>query len=225
MLPRTKLRKLWSGFLAVFVLTIFSQQLKADFIPPYDMPQGFLRPFTLANGSVTPFGSWSLQTVGTPDVYAISLVQSTDPSQVYIQTGASVLHGAQYSLDLQLTHTILGTGTLSFDYSLSLRETTGFAAGWNFGGYMLDGILTQLAAGTGSVAVPVRAGDVFAFEAFATANCLGCGPGGTILAGSTTFTITNFNAPVPEPGTTTLLICGAGLALARVRARARSRVG
>ena len=198
-----------------------SQQLKADFIPPYDVPQGFLRPFTLLSGSVTPFGSWSLQTVGTPLAYALSLVQA-DSSQVYIQTGIANVHGLQYSLDLQLAHTILGTGTLSFDYSLTLQETTGIFAGFNYGGYVLDGILTRLPAGTGSVTFPVRAGDVLAFEAFGTANCFAC-DNGKIAAGAATLTITHFAAPVPEPMTTTLLICGGGLALARARAGARLR--
>lgn len=223
MFPRLKVRNIHFALAITLALTFLSQQLEADFIPPYDVPQGFLRPFTLANGSVTPFGSWTLQTSGTPSVYAISLVQA-DPSQVYIQTGIAALHGI-YSLDLQLAHTILGTGVLSFDYSLSLVQTIAPTAPWNFGGYLLDGVLTQLPAGTGSVSLPVRAGDVFAFEAYGFGNCFACGPGGTILAGGTTLTITHFNAPapVPEPATTTLLICGAGLALARVRPRARLR--
>lgn len=220
MLPRTKLRNVWLGFLAVFVLGIFSQQLKADFIPPYDVSQAFVQPFNFPSGLVLPIGSWTLQASGTPDVYVNSFVQ-TNPSQLVLQTGPAILHGSQYALELQFTHTILGTGTLSFDYSLSLQETTGIFAGWNHGGYILDGVLTQLPAGTGSVSLSVMAGDVFAFDAFGTANCFGC-VDGKLHAGATTLTITHFNAPVPEPATTTLLICGAGLALARVRARARS---
>ena len=214
--------RVWLALVAALTLTSFSRQLKADFIPPYDVPHGFLSPFTLANGSLTPFGSWTLQTLGTPPVYASSLVQSPDPSQVYIQTGISVLHGVQYSLDLQLTHPIVASGTLSFDYTLSLLAT-GPAAGWNYGGYLLDGVLTKLSAGTGSVSVPVRAGDVFGFETYATVNCVLCEPPFN-TAGATTFTITHFNAPVPEPSV--LLLSGTGavtMVAGRIRRRLRFR--
>ena len=211
--------RVWLGLFALLALTVLPQQLNADFIPPYDVPTGFLRPFTLANGSMTPFGSWTLQTLGTPDAYAISLLQ-TNPSQIYIQTGIALPHGPQYSLDLQFTHSIVASGTLSFDYTLSLLAT-GVAAGWNFGGYLLDGVLTQLPAGTGSVSVPVRAGDVFGFEAYAKVNCVLCEPPFN-TAGDTRLTITNFSAPVPEPSVSVLCFVAAAAFLgAQARRRLR----
>jgi hypothetical protein len=220
MFPEPRARKIGLCLFAILGLMLVPLELRADFIPPYGVPQGFLQPFNFLDGSVRPVGSWTLKTSGTPFDYTGSLIQ-TDPSQVSFRTGTSFERGASFSLDLQFTHTIIASGTVSFDYSLSLRAT-GAAAGWNFGGYLLDGVLTKLPTGTGSINVPVNAGDVFGFEAFASVNCILCEPPFN-TAGDTTFTITNFNAPVPEPATTALLICGACLALARARARARLR--
>ena len=208
------------GLLAILALTFFPRQLKADFIPPYGVPDpGIFIPNNLPNRpSVTPVGTWTLSVDSSlPGAFPYSLIQ-TRSSQVVIDTGIDLNHGPD-SLELQLTHPIVATGTLSFDYSLSLNAT-GPAAIWNFAGYLLDGVFTKLPAGTGSITVPVNAGDVFGFKAFATTNCILCEPPFN-TAGATMFTITNFNAPVPEPATTTLLVCGACLALARVRARAR----
>jgi hypothetical protein len=203
-------------------LTLIPLQLRADFIPPYGVPHGFLQPFKFLDGSVTPVGSWTLKTSGTPFDYTGSLIQ-TDPSQVSFSTGTSFERGASFSLDLQFTHTIIASGTVSFDYSLSLRAT-GAAVGWNFGGYLLDGVLTKLPTGTGSINVLVNAGDVFGFEAFASVNCILCEPPFN-TAGETTLTITNFNAPVPEPTTLALLVCAGGGTLAlKVRRNRKERV-
>ena len=213
--------RVWLGLFAILALTFFPQQLKADFIPPYDVPQGFVQPFNLSSGSVTPVGSWTLQINGTPSDYTGSLFQ-TNPAQVFFSTGVSIIHSFTPAVDLQLTHPILASGTLSFDYSLSLRAT-GSAAGWNYGGYLLDGVLTQLPTGTGSVTLPVKAGDVFGFEAYAAVNCVLCEPP-LNTAGQTTFTITNFSAPVPEPSVLLLACAGAITMVAgRIRRRLRFR--
>jgi len=210
------------GLLVILTLTFFPRQLSADFIPPYGVPHGFLQPFNFLDGSVRPVGSWTLKTSGTPFDYTGSLIQ-TDPSQVSFSTGTSFQRGTSFSLDLQFTHTIIASGTVSFDYSLSLRAT-GAAAGLNFGGYLLDGVLTKLPTGTGSINVPVNAGDVFGFEAFASVNCILCEPPFN-TAGETTLTITNFNAPVPEPTTLALLVWAVGGTLAlKVRRNRRERV-
>lgn len=214
MFPNTTWNKVGCSLFAILALTFFPRQLNADFIPPYGVPHGILQPFNLP--AVTPVGTWTLQESGTPPNYTGSLIQ-TDPSAVVFNTGVSFERGFGVSLDLQFTHPILATGTVSFDYSLSLRAT-GPAGDWNFAGYLLDGVLTKLPTGTGLISVPVNVGDVFGFEAFASVNCILCEPPFN-TAGETTFTITNFSAPVPEPATTTLLICGACLALARTRAR------
>ncbi|HJT46135.1 MAG TPA: hypothetical protein VJ721_07680, partial [Chthoniobacterales bacterium] len=206
------------GLLAMGALALFSTHLRADFIPPYDVPQGFERPYTLSSGSVTSIGSWTLQTLGTPQVYTGSLVL-TDPSQISLQTGASFAQGFQYALDLQFAHEILSTGTLSFDYSLSLEETIGIPAGWNHGGYILDGVLTQLPAGTGSISLAVKAGDVFAFDAYGSALCIGCFPNHAFAAGAATLTITHFVAPVPEPSVALLCFVGSAAFLAMQAAR------
>jgi len=205
-LPRTKWRNIGFGLLAILVLIFLPRQVNADFIPPYDVPQGFIQPFIHSSGAVIPVGSWTLQVNGTPADYTGSLFQ-TSPSQVFFSTGVSFFRGFGPVLDLQLTHPILASGTLSFDYSLSLRAT-GPAAGWNYGGYLLDGDLTQLPTGTGSVTLPVKTGDVFGFEAYAAVNCILCEPPFN-TGGETTFTITNFSAPVPEPSVSLLCFVGA----------------
>jgi hypothetical protein len=212
------------GLLVIVTLTFFPRQLNADFIPPYGVPDpGIFIPNNLPNRpSVTPVGTWTLSVDSSlPGAFPYSLIQ-TRSSQVVINTGIDLHHGPD-SLELQFTHPILATGTVSFDYSLSLLAT-GPAAGWNFAGYLLDGALTKLPAGTGSINVPVNAGDVFGFEAFASVNCILCEPPFN-TAGETTLTITNFNAPVPEPTTLALLVCAGGGTLAlKVRRNRRERV-
>lgn len=210
-----KLRILAFGLLAV---PFFPQQLKADFIPPYDVPDPGLRA-PLQNWPTTlSLGSWTLNRSSNGD-FGMPYI-TTSASSVTIYTGSSVEHSFSTYFDIQFTHPILATGILSFDYSLALRAPGG-PSSWNFGGYLLDGVLTKLPAGTGSVTLPVRAGDLFGFEAYASVNCVLCDPP-LNTAGETTFTITHFVAPVPEPTTTTLLICGGGLALARLRRSGRS---
>jgi hypothetical protein len=220
------LRNAWFGVFAILALTFLPRQVRADFIPPYDVPTGFLLPFNLANASVTPDGSWTLHESGTPLEYGGSMIQ-TSPSQISFNTSIAVFHDLSASLDLQFTHPVVSTGILTFDYSLSLQETTGPFAGWNYGGYILDGVLTKLSAGTGSVSLRVKSGDVFGFEAFATGNCFEC-IGGKLDAGATALTITHFVAPVPEPSASLLCFFGAAAflgtqAMRRLRLSGRER--
>jgi hypothetical protein len=125
-------------------------------------------------------------------------------------------------LSIALTHTIVATGMLSFDYSLTLHETGQFE-GANYGAYTLDGTMFRLQPGNGSVDIPVTAGDTFGFVAYATSKCITCVPS---FGGAASLTIDHFNAPVPnpvpEPATTALLICGGAL-FARERARRKSK--
>src|SRR5690242_11489986 len=108
MFPRTKWPNTPFGVFVILAMMFLSRQLRADFIPPYDVPTGFIQPFTLSSGSVTPDGSWRLYESGDPLAYTGSLIQ-TSSSQLFFGTGVSVFRGT-FSLDLQFTHLILGTG-------------------------------------------------------------------------------------------------------------------
>jgi hypothetical protein len=91
-------------------------------------------------------------------------------------------------------------------------------AGYEFFGYLLNGVLTPLAdtnGESGNVNLTVNAGATFGFEADSFDNTGGAG----------ITTITNFSAPkssvgaVPEPETWTLMLAGAGIGWLSLRRR------
>lgn len=221
MFPRTKSRRAGLGFLAIVALMFLSQPMRADFIPPYGVPtRGYL-----LNTSPQSFqvGTWTLTTSGTDTSTYANAYLNASPTEVSFDTGVTIEQGFQAELSIALTNTIAATGMLSFDYSLTLRQTA-YLPGANYGAYTLDGTVFKLQPGTGSIDIPVVAGENFGFLVYATSNCITCVPA---FAGQSSLTITHFNAPVPnpvpvpEPATMTLLLCGVGLALVRRRIRLR----
>jgi len=196
-----------------------AERVPADFSGPYAVPDpGLFFPNNLPNRpAVTPVGTWTLSVDSSLPLAFPNSYITTHSSNVVLNTGTDFNHGFD-SLELQLTNTIVADGTLSFDYVLDLLAT-GPAAVWNFGGYIVNGVVTNLPAGTGSVTLPVSAGDIIGFDVYGSVTCIQCLPGNS--AGSATLTITNFIAPVPEPTTTALFVSSAVLAFVRARARRR----
>jgi len=89
-----------------------------------------------------------------------------------------------------------GTGTFSFHWLYTSSDTGNF----DTGGYLVNGVYTQLADNDGSgtqgdISVGVTAGQSIGFRVTTVDNQLGPG----------TLTITNFNGPVPAPGALALL--------------------
>ena len=76
MFPFVSWRRCDFGFVAILMVTFFPGRLNADFIPPYDVPTGFLQPFNLSDGSLTSVGSWTLHESGTPLAYAKSFIET-----------------------------------------------------------------------------------------------------------------------------------------------------
>lgn len=203
-------RPAWIVFVVTICLWITLCRARADFSGPYVVPDPGNYPL-VGLPPVIPVGTWTLLHYGAPLNYGNSHVFTSAP-RVSIDTGVSASHNFGDSLIIEFTNTIVADGMLSFDYSLMLRATGIFQI-YNYGGYTLNGSLIQLPSGTGSVDVPVNAGDEFGFLAYAGPNCVLCDPS---WAAQTTMTITNFSAPVPEPATTLLLLPGlAGLTFIR----------
>jgi hypothetical protein len=195
--------------LTVGLVGFSAQPVRADFSGLYAVRQASYLSGNLP--AVTQFETWTLDQAGDATSTFGGGFLVTDSTELIFNTGITITHSVSPFLDWQFTHTIPADGLLSFDYSLTLKAT-GAASDWNYGGYILDGVLVKLAAGTGSVVVPVKAGDVFGFEAYASVNCILCEPPFN-TAGSTYLTIENFDAPVPEPSLIALLVCAAGFAV------------
>ena len=208
-------RRVASIFTVVAILVLLQDRASADFSGPYAVPS---QTYPLNTSPQTiPVGTWTLTTSGTDTFTYGNAYAYTSPTEVGFNTGVTAEEGFRPSLSIALTNTIAAYGMLSFDYSLTLHET-GFNQVLNYGAYTLSGTVFQLQPGTGSVDIPVTAGDSFGFLAYASSKCITCNPS---FAGGTTLVIDNFSAPVPEPATITLLLCGAGLALVGARTRLR----
>ena len=202
-----------AAFFAMLAFAFFANRSNADFSGPYALPEE--SHYTLPI-SPAAFGTWTFQASG---IYYSYSYLGTGPTTVVFITGSSTNHNFSDYFDLQLTHTIPANGILSFDYSISLVDNTFATSSFNYGGYILDGVLVKLPAGSGSITVPVKAGDSFGFDAYAGPNCILCGPPANVIGG-TTMTVTNFNAPVPEPFAITFLLLGiAGLAITSLKER------
>lgn len=119
----------------------------------------------------------------------------TNNGQTLVLTGSDSWTGQQIATDYIIT--AAASGTWSFGWHFFSTDTGPFDSG----GYLINGDYTVLAfnqGGSGSVSVPVNAGDVIGYRAWTEDDGLGAG----IL------TITNFNAPVPGPGGLAALVVG-----------------
>ncbi len=112
-----------------------------------------------------------------------------------------------FGLDTDYTIAAAAAGTWSFDWSYFSSDSGTF----DTGGYLLNGVYTQLAAnnsqGSGSVSIPVLAGDIIGYRVFSADGVFGPG----------TLTVKNFSAPVPAPASLALLGMGGLLAARRRR--------
>jgi hypothetical protein len=197
--------------LSIFVAAFLCNIVRADFSGPYAVPEGgIFFPNDLSSATV---GAWELKTTSTY-TYANAYL-FTHSNEIDFNTGISNLEALGVFMDITLTTVIPADGILSFDYSVTLL-TTGFFDDVNYAGYLLDGVLTKLPAGSGAVSVPVSSGDIFGFEAHADTDCITCQPP---IVGGTMLTITNFNAPIPEPSVVTLFLTAVPVLLVAYRRR------
>lgn len=169
-----------SALIAAAGLLAVAGAANAQFSGPYAPGNWTLNP-NLGNGSATNDGS-TLVLTGTDG--AGTGGQNTD-----------------------YTIAAAAAGTWSFDWSYFSSDSGTFDSG----GYLLNGFYTQLAdnngsGASGSVSVPVNAGDIIGYRVFSADGVFGPGE----------LTVKNFSAPVPAPASLALLGMG-GLVAARRR--------
>jgi len=209
-------------FLVVAILTLIlsEHRASADFSGLYTFApdDGLYTPSRLPTGSFTmSVGTWTLSGTISPNWENGYMIAQT--SEFRFDTGPAKMDGNFFE-EISLTHTIAASGILSFDYSVSLGSPYSPSSG-DVAGYKINGQLTVLPAGTGTVSVAVNQDDLFGFYLYAGPECATCQPA---WGSQSMLDVTNFSAPVPEPATTIFLLCGgAGVALNRARYRSCDR--
>jgi hypothetical protein len=207
---------------AVLTLMLFAHRASADFSGPYTFApnEGLITPSQFPVGQfMFNVGTWTLSGTTSPAFFnGYGPYMQAVQTEFYFDTGSPRSDG-NYFEEISLTHTIAASGMLSFDYSVSLGSPYSPLSG-DVAGYKIDGDLTVLPVGTGSVNVSVNQGDIFGFYLYAGPRCASCQPS---WDSQTVLDVTNFSAPVPEPSTLTLFIsAGASLAAMGVRRKRKN---
>ncbi len=131
---------------------------------------------------------------------------NTNDGTTLVLTGNNNGTGFPTGINTDYTIAAAGAGTFSFDWKYGSGDT----GTWDSGGYLVNGVYTQLAnngsQGGGSVAVAVSAGDIIGFRVFSADGAFGAG----------VLSVTNFSGPIPAPGALALLGLG-GLVAGRRR--------
>ncbi len=113
--------------------------------------------------------------------------------------------GANISTDYTIA--AVGSGSWSFDWKYTSTDTGDF----DTGGYLLNGVYTELAdtlGGSGFVSISVNAGDIIGYRAFSVDGVFGPG----------WLEVSNFTGPVPAPTSMALISVAAMLTCRRRRA-------
>jgi MYXO-CTERM domain-containing protein len=158
--------------IALLMPFLAAHQASADFSGPYDPANWTLN----ANG-----GNGFADTTAAP--ISITLWGSDD--------------GSGFQTDTDYTVAAVASGTWSFDWFYTTVD--GF--NWDSGGYLLNGVFTQLAGPNlgaplgGSVSIGVNAGDIIGFRVYSVDN----------YGGPARLDVTNFVGPVPAPGALAML--------------------
>lgn len=203
---------------AILTLMLFANRAVADFSGPYTFApdEGLYTPSRLPSGNFTmSLGTWTLSgTLSQFNWENTYMIAGAD--EFRFDTGPSKMNGNFFE-NISLTQTIPLSGLISFDYSVSLVKPS--AGAGDVVGYTINGQLTVLPEGIGSVNVLVNQGDQFGFDVSVGPQCVTCQPP---WASGAALDVTNFIGPVPEP-TTTAFVTGSGLAAVLVRLRGRSK--
>jgi hypothetical protein len=173
-------------------------------VAPNAAHAGFIGYYDPTNWTLTAApGDGSVDTSGAPS--SITVIGANN--------GIGIGNFVNYNTDYTIT--AAATGTWTFDWSYTSLDSPGY----DWGGYLLNGVFTQLASSSpnsGNVSIAVSSGDVIGFEV----GCSDC----VIQPGN--LAISNFSAPssgasaAPEPSSLALMALGAsGIVAARRRRR------
>lgn len=142
-----------------------------------------------------------------------SVDTSGAPNAVTVIGGAGAPNNGPNPQDIDFTITVTAAGTWSFSWAIDNLDSTGY----DFGGYLLNGVFALLGDGTsdgsGSESFAVNTGDVIGFRV----NCSDC-QGERLRLTISDFSAPESRNPVPEPSTLSMLAIGAaGVVAARLR--------
>src|SRR3954454_5833824 len=119
--------------------------------------------FGLKTADAAFVGDYALSNFSvTNSVNAIGSAETPDGGLTAVLTGSNTGSGLAGTTDITITS--LGAGLLSFDYSYFSNDPD---PGFDLAGYLLGSAFTQLAdtsGQTGSVQVPLMAGQIFGFR-------------------------------------------------------------
>ena len=170
---------------------------RADFSGPYAVTPPAAGTYGLSNGR---FGDWTLDVMTSGFGGPASIV--TSQSGVSFDTYYPISNGLGSYFSLTFLDVAADTGTFSFDYILSVGN------GDDYAGYEVNGVFTRVPAGGASIMdVPLNAGDVFGFYAYAGRQSIVLG-----IISRTIFSVNNFSAPAPVPEASSKVWLGLGLA-------------
>jgi hypothetical protein len=173
-------------------------------VAPNAAHAGFIGYYDPTNWTFTNApGDGSVDTSGAPNSITVTGANN----------GSCIGCIVNYNTDYTITAAVTGTWTFDWQYS------TADLPGYDWGGYLLNGVFAQLATNggdSGNISLAVNAGDVIGFRV----NCTDC------VAGAGTISISNFSAlssgasAAPEPSSLALMALGAsGIVAARRRRR------
>lgn len=195
---------LFAALLGASALLIFGyEKANAAFSGPYDLlpfPPNTFGGFHPVNafGETAAFGDWEFTSSGN-GAFQQAFVFASPPDSLTLQTGAPLGVNTSNFLSMQIVHTAVEAGFLSFDYDLSIGNHFTDA-----GYYLVNGMTVLLPPGSASInGVWLDQGDVFGFGVNAGEAVIMQG-----IPSFSTLTITAFSAPVPEPSVWILAIGG-----------------
>ena len=151
----TRAHRLSFVIAATLTLTFFVERVAADFSGPYTFApdDGIYAPGRLHGGTFA-VGTWTMSATLSPNWHNSYMIARAN--EFRFDTEGAEMDG-NFNENISLTNVIAASGLLSFDYSVSFIKPSSPSSG-DVAGYTINGQLTVLPEGTGSVEIAVNQG-------------------------------------------------------------------